>query len=122
MTDRQEYIQEVREGIRLTEEEIKGVFERLYPEASPFSPDNIPESYKEIAQAQRDKILSDPRIALIDPEPEPPDIRCPKRFRIDSVVGVASSWAQRETAIQQDMLKANFRKFIPKEEYVKIAK
>jgi len=40
----------------LTEVEIWKVFFNYYPDVSPFSPGKIPESYKQVAQAQIDKL------------------------------------------------------------------
>ena len=108
MNKREQYIQEVREGIKLTDEEWRKAWrEGRYNGGGDIG------SNQAILKAQIAKALSDPHIAIVDPEQELP---IEPEFYED---WGGQSGKQGYISGQQDMQNDNWLKVIPKEEYIK---
>ena len=99
MNDQQkQQYEEVREGIRLTAQERKEVWDK--------QPDNTMGEYAyNLCEAQVDKILSDPRIAILDKDQSIPP------YNYD-MTGHSRNASEMVSAL----LETNFRRILPKEE------
>ena len=128
--NRQEYIQEVREGIRLINEDWEDINQKLGIDVLDIVinlddrftkgevAEKIVERCNETAKSQTEKLLNDPRIAIVDPEQEGDDV-CTRCGGSGSILNIWDNIEDCPICKGTGRTKSNWLKVIPKEEYVK---